>query len=249
MRILQTYQFITKALAEQDEPSKRYSPFIILVGPSASGKDTLAEDLDPCGYKKILSYTTRPKRQGEALHPTHVHIKPETMNQMLLDGKLAAYSKFDKHEYATAKEDFFTKDIAILDVKGLMSLELPRDMKRPIVVVRVNASRKTRAQRMLERGQTKREVRRRIRHDDYEFDELRMKYIGMALETVLPPHTLFSIVDIDTDSDTAPITNRYNNLVAVVGTLQHYMRDYSSSIFVSLDKIACQAALSPLDNV
>ncbi len=38
---------------------------IILVGKCASGKSTLARSLARSGYKRIITYTTRPKRNGE----------------------------------------------------------------------------------------------------------------------------------------------------------------------------------------
>lgn len=38
---------------------------IVLVGQTNSGKTTVAKLLEAYGYKRIVTYTTRPKRQGE----------------------------------------------------------------------------------------------------------------------------------------------------------------------------------------
>lgn len=38
---------------------------IILVGPSGSGKTTLGKELEKSGIQPLISYTTRPKREGE----------------------------------------------------------------------------------------------------------------------------------------------------------------------------------------
>lgn len=38
---------------------------IILCGKSGSGKDTVGKELVDMGYKRVVTYTTRPMRPGE----------------------------------------------------------------------------------------------------------------------------------------------------------------------------------------
>ena len=76
--------------------------FVIIVGKTASGKDTIARHLnDVLGIKPIVSYTTRPKRENEKDGVEHYFISDEQMDAILRNGvaNLIAYTQFPKTGY------------------------------------------------------------------------------------------------------------------------------------------------------
>ena len=54
-----------------------------LIGKSASGKSTLEKMLEKLGHNRIISYTTRPKRDGEVEGIDYHYVKPEMFQEML----------------------------------------------------------------------------------------------------------------------------------------------------------------------
>ena len=76
--------------------------FVIIVGKTASGKDTIARHLnDVLGIKQIVSYTTRPKRENETDGIEHYFISDEQMDAILKNAStnLIAYTRFHKTGY------------------------------------------------------------------------------------------------------------------------------------------------------
>ena len=84
--------------------------YILIIGKTSSGKDTIAKYLKyKFGVKPLVSYTTRPMRDGETDGVEHYFISKEEM-QYIIDYKsknLIAYTKFPKtgHEYCALDPD------------------------------------------------------------------------------------------------------------------------------------------------
>lgn len=78
--------------------------FVILCGAMASGKDSVMNILvDKYGYHKMVSYTTRPRREGEIEGVDYFFLdNNEEFNQLLEQGVL-----FEKTEYHTHMGDWY----------------------------------------------------------------------------------------------------------------------------------------------
>ena len=99
---------------------------IVLVGKSASGKTTLEKYIsDNFRYEKIVSHTTRPKRESETDGVEHYFIDNFTASRMLatIDG-IAAYTKIGNYRYFSTIEEVMHSDIYIIDPNGLKNLYL-----------------------------------------------------------------------------------------------------------------------------
>ena len=87
----------------------------LIVGKSASGKDTLVNMLCKNGYKQVCSYTTRPRRIGEG--ETHIFITPEEVNQYEKD--MVAYTKIGTFQYFATRQQLEDADFYVIDPQGV----------------------------------------------------------------------------------------------------------------------------------
>lgn len=126
---------------------------ICLVGETARGKDTAARYLqNKYNLKPVVSYTTRPKRDGETEGIEHYFIDNFTASHMLAttDG-IAAYTKIGNYRYFSIIEELVNSDIYIIDPKGIDSLYIGNNNIIPIIVY-VTCSLDVARSRALSRG-------------------------------------------------------------------------------------------------
>ena len=149
---------------------------IIIVGKTASGKDTVVKKLvDDYKYTKIITYATRPIRKDEKQGATYHFISDEDFKQKINDGFFAEYKSYDtefgKWYYGSALEDLEKADdksVIILTPSGY------RDVKRKlpnknITAIYIYANIATIETRLIKRGDNEKEARRRLDHDNEDF--------------------------------------------------------------------------------
>ncbi len=105
---------------------------LLILGRTASGKDTLAGILETAyGMSQVISATTRPRRfAGEA---THRFVTPE---QAAAETDKVAQTTIGEHLYYATREDIEGADVYIIDPAGMMELAaaMPEERFQPIVV-------------------------------------------------------------------------------------------------------------------
>lgn len=148
---------------------------IILMGKTASGKDTLLNILvTKYGFKKLTTYTTRPMRSKEQQDITYHFISHEDFNQKVREGFFAEWKNYTTLEgiwyYGTAKEDLLNADdktIAILTPRGYRDIKESISEKSKAILIYSNLD--TIRKRLKIRGDNKNEIERRIKHDIEDF--------------------------------------------------------------------------------
>ena len=144
-------------------------PILLLVGKSASGKSTLAEDLEAkCNIKAIPSYTTRPPRyNGEK---GHTFITDEEFNRL---EDILAYAETTGARYAVTKQMFEDEQysIYVIDNSGIKYLKEHYKGDRPWYVAYITTPLMQRFDRMAKRNDVEFAIRR-IEHDAVEFRDV-----------------------------------------------------------------------------
>ena len=142
-------------------------PLHLFVGPSASGKTSVANILeDPMYawnkvYKQIQSYTTRPPRyDGEK---GHVFISDDEFNKLT---DLVAYTEYNGYKYGTTQEQLDEVDIYVVDIPGVETLLENYESRRVIYIWYFDSHITTRIERMILRGDLSASIISRLRTDE-----------------------------------------------------------------------------------
>lgn len=140
-------------------------PLFLLVGRSASGKTTIACNLEQkYGHTQVQSYTTRPPRyEGEV---GHMFVSNEEFDNL---GELVAYTEYNGYRYGTTADQLDKCTIYVVDIPGVETLLEKYNTNRKIVVFYFNASVYTRIHRMIDRGDSDMAIVSRLLQDE-EYD-------------------------------------------------------------------------------
>lgn len=144
---------------------------LVIVGESGSGKSTLQKNLIEKlpNYRKIITYTTRPKRRGEKDGVDYHFIPQATFDEFVKRGFFAEYNVYNDWSYGTAKADCLNDDniVAVLTPAGLRAI-----MREGIKVTSVYlyVDRRSRLVNLLNRGDNIEESYRRNVSDVGQFD-------------------------------------------------------------------------------
>lgn len=158
---------------------------IILVGKCASGKSTLARSLERCGYKRIVTYTTRPRRAGETSGKDYWFMNNQQFEDEEAKGffaETAGYNTVDGvWKYGSSVGSYITdKDsVIVLNPIGVRTLldnakELQIDRKN-LEIVYLDLPEEELVSRALSRGDKPEEVTRRFIEDAPIFQQFEVE--------------------------------------------------------------------------
>lgn len=118
----------------------------LIVGQTASGKDSLVNAMCKQGYTQLISYTTRPRRENEG--DTHIFISPDEVNKYRDD--IIAYTKIGEYEYFATRQQLYDCDFYIIDYLGIQTLKSHKlDNKFRFVTIYINTPYEIRKERAL----------------------------------------------------------------------------------------------------
>ncbi len=125
---------------------------IILVGKAGSGKDYLAFQLAKLGFVKDLSFTTRPKREGEKEGVDYSYISEEDFFAMDEQDGFYETANFNSWYYGTGKRSWENSRVFIMTPSGvskikpedrdsclIVYLDIPEDIRRERIAKRSDA--------------------------------------------------------------------------------------------------------------
>ena len=129
---------------------------IALVGPSSSGKDTIAKELcKRYQYTPVVSYTTRPMREKEVDGEDYHFVSLGMFYEMKEQGIFAETDRYSGcRYYGSQKEDYLQKGkdtVAVLTPNGVRQLRKDPEIRKELIVVYINCSLLTRCQRYINR--------------------------------------------------------------------------------------------------
>lgn len=143
---------------------------LVILGESASGKTTLLKmfiEANP-KYHKIVTYTTRPMREGEVDGVDYHFIPQAIFDEFVKQGFFVEHAKYRDWSYGTAKADCESENaIAILTPSGLRTL---KQLGYDVTSIYVYVDRRSRLINILARGDNIDEAYRRNLSDVGQFD-------------------------------------------------------------------------------
>ena len=167
---------------------------IVLLGRQGSGKTTLAKELNGYGFRRVISYTTRPPRSGEIDGIDYNFVEDYDFDYMAKRGELVALREY-KTMFGLWKYGLRIGDInrpadtvTIVDPKGFVEI---RDSIEGRFAVFIDIPKDVRMARLLARGDYSKEIERREKSDDEQmFNYLDRNYqdlCDMRVAQIRPP--------------------------------------------------------------
>lgn len=156
---------------------------LILCGKTASGKDTIQKQLILEGMKSVVSYTTRPPREGEVDGVTYHYINNEEFLEKKETGFFAESTSYNVASgetwyYGSAVEDLTDDKVVILNPEGLKEIKKIKELNPKVFYIL--ADEETIWNRLRLRGDNSEEARRRLNADDEDFKDIN-NYIDFAI--------------------------------------------------------------------
>lgn len=148
---------------------------LILIGKTSSGKTSIVNKLISLhNFKKIVTFTSRPKRKGEKDGIDYHFISKEDFKQKVDEGFFAEWKSYMTVEgvwyYGTALEDLENAEnnsVIILTPDGFR--EVKDKLEDRIISIYIYANNPTIKKRLESRGDNKDEAKRRLEHDNEDF--------------------------------------------------------------------------------
>lgn len=155
---------------------------IILVGASASGKSVVVKKMTELyGIEKVVTYTTRPMRTGEANGIDYHFISKEDFISKKEKDFFLETAFYNNNYYGTAFEDITSNKALIVEPSGANVYY--DKLKENVFIVYLKASPEIRKKRMIERGDSLEVIEKRMKGDIDYFDMGKFKKIHLFVDT------------------------------------------------------------------
>lgn len=162
---------------------KNMYKIIVLIGEAGSGKDSLMQGVlqENPNLHEIVSYTTRPPREGEIDGINYNFISGEKFGDKVINGEMIEAACFNGWFYGTGYASLRSDciNIGVFNPTGVESLLAAQDVE--ILVFYVRASDKERLIRQLNREENPdvMEIIRRFKTDMIDFEHLDFDYVEL----------------------------------------------------------------------
>jgi guanylate kinase len=140
---------------------------VILVGPTASGKNFIKEKFGKKGFNLDVSYTSRNMRKGEKDGTDYYFISEKAFKNKIMLDLFYEWVQYGDNYYGTGLKEWEECDIFIMETDGINKIKL-EDRKNSLVIY-VNTPIGTRIERMKERGWNSKKIYERILVDQQKF--------------------------------------------------------------------------------
>jgi guanylate kinase len=154
---------------------------LIICGASASGKTELAKRMrEAFGYEKMITTTTRPKREFEIDGLDYHFLSEEWFNVLKNDGAFIETTTYQTFQYGTQFDDIHDQAILIVDPPGANAFFKKRPHQDMIVLIQ--SPKDLRRGRMLRREDDISVIGMRLDTDDAIFHPTQFSHLDQIIE-------------------------------------------------------------------
>lgn len=216
----------TQPASESDTPApegiaavQATRPRLLIIGRTASGKDTLADALrHACGMTFVKSCTTRPQRTPD--EDTHVFLTARQAEPLARDA--VAYTRIGDYIYFTTAQQVMETEGYVIDPIGMRMLctNMP---DTPFIIAYVHADDAKRKQHALRRGDAAREAvafAKRDASEDAEFDKFERDIAAYANgDMTALPANVTTVIRIENGYDASFPHDAVTAIRKAIGTI------------------------------
>lgn len=149
-----------------------------ICGKSGTGKSSLVKELENLGYKRIVTDTTRPPRKGEVNEVDYYFDSEEEFDELLEEGEFIETTSYkvasgDIWRYGTTRgaiAESKPNSVIILNPEGVKAFIEKIKPLKPLKIVHLISNERVILSRLEERGDTKKEILRRMEKDNEDFE-------------------------------------------------------------------------------
>lgn len=152
---------------------------LALIGKSGAGKDTILHSIfNPAEHHEIVSYTTRPPRDGEIDGINYHFITDDEFLALVRDGKMLEYTEFRKWYYGTGIDDLDPDkiNIGVFNPAGARALLAREDLEVLVIYIKATAKSRLLRQLLREEHPDVNEIVRRYLADEADFNTIDFPY-------------------------------------------------------------------------
>ena len=155
---------------------------IVLSGASASGKTEAAKMLtQKYGIVKAITTTTRPVRCNEVNGRDYFFVSKEQFEQMIKDERFVEHTLYNGNYYGSTKDQIADNKSVVIGLEGLKSYSALNDKR--IVTFYLKTCENVRFKRMLERGDSEEDAKRRIENDRKLFADDQIPQVDFKIDS------------------------------------------------------------------
>lgn len=149
---------------------------IVLVGASASGKTEAAKIIiNKYGFKKMITTTTRPMREGEVQDVDYHFISKDEFLRRKEKGEFLETTEYNNNFYGTNKKDVSDDKVLIVEPEGANNIY--KQLGSAIKIFYLESSESERIRHMKERGDKEEDIAKRIKSDRERFGTNELDHI------------------------------------------------------------------------
>lgn len=149
---------------------------IVLLGESASGKDSVLRELIRLGYKRVVTYTTRTPREGEVDGVDYYFLTKDKFKEMESKG---IFSETTSYNMKTDGEVFYGSVLPFADegydkvmILNPDGLTMAKREEYSATTFYLDVDKRVRKERLKARGDDKKEYARRLKADNRDFKNI-----------------------------------------------------------------------------
>ena len=169
---------------------------VVLVGATASGKTTLAKELETRGYRRIITYTTRGPRPGE-VHDVDYHFISDYEFKLRMQDNFFAETTVQRsgggnYYYGSPRKEYTPEDntVIVLNPEGVINL------REKAFIVFLDLPDETLVRRALNRGDNYNDVFRRLLDERLYLTEMNSMVVpDLCIQSEIPTDRIIEYIE------------------------------------------------------